>query len=118
MAYKPLWDWMDKQEGRKKGSSTKAMKKEKDRQYPKDAVDKRIEKRAKKDLRAMNAPQLTMEGHKEQVRKEMAKKMKKDMSNKGLGSRFLKSKYSKDIPKERKEYYKRHWDDLQKYETN
>jgi hypothetical protein len=43
--------------------------------YPKDAVDKRIEKRAKKDLRAMKAPQLTMEGHKEQVRKEMAKKM-------------------------------------------
>lgn len=32
MAYKPLWDFMDKHEGRKIGSSTEALDKEKKRQ--------------------------------------------------------------------------------------
>ena len=32
MANKPLWDWMDKVEGRKVGSSTAALEKEKTRQ--------------------------------------------------------------------------------------
>lgn len=32
MAYKPLWDWMDKHEGKKEGSSFEALQKERERQ--------------------------------------------------------------------------------------
>jgi hypothetical protein len=32
MAYKPLWDWMDEQEGKPKGNSWKNLQKERIRQ--------------------------------------------------------------------------------------
>ncbi len=98
MAYKPLWDWMDKQEGRKKGSSTKAMEKEKDRQYPKDQA-----------YQPSKSGGILIRLNNTDKKKKIAKKMKKDMSNRGLGSRFLKSKYAKDIPEERKEVYRKAW---------
>lgn len=42
MANKPMWDWMDKAEGKKVGSSHKAMEKEKVRQGVKSKAIKKL----------------------------------------------------------------------------
>lgn len=53
MAYKPLWDWMDKVEGKKEGSSFEKLQKERERQgYKKESVAKK-KKLAKKMVKVM-----------------------------------------------------------------